>query len=267
MRSVVISLFASLTLVGCGAGDDKLDPTTIEHSGVDSAPAEDTGPSPTDTGTTTDAPLDVSTETGPSCTAARKTALKPVEKVSTGEVKTLENKGDVKTLYVDASAGGSAAASTNPWTYLDLSTATRVDITDSASLTASTWDLAIKRPVLRTNSGDSGPAGGGAVFLKGKAFDAVTDAEVKSALPAAEDWFDHMCTLKTDPTGAIKTTFDRWYEYDGATMKLTPAAGTWIVRGAKGALYRLEIGSYYANPDGTLGATSARYKLRVAAVK
>jgi len=261
MRAFAISLLASLTLAACGSSNND-DATVAADSGVAdtsaSSETSDTGSLPVDTG---------SPETTPSCTSARDTALKPIEKVSTGEVKTLDTAGDVKTLYIDASAGGSAMASTNPWIYLDLSTATRVDVDDRTALTATTWDLAIKRPILRTSSGDSGPGSGGAVFLAGKSFGAVTDAEAKAAKPRAEDWFDDECTPKTDPTGAIKTSFDGWYDYDAATMKLSPAAGTWIVRGAKGALYKLEIQTYYSNPDGAVGATSARYKLRIAAVK
>lgn len=268
MRTLIAPVVASLLVAGCGSSDDPV--ATAADTGVavtDTGGSTDTGAAPVDTGapaTDTGAPA---ADTAPSCTSARDTALKPVEKVSTGEIKTLETVGEVKTLYVDASAGGSAMSSMNPWTYLDLATATRVDVNDKAALTAATWDLAFKRPLLRANSGDSGSGSGGAVFLKGKAFDTVTGADAKAAMPVAEDWFDDMCTLKADATGAIKTTFDGWYVYEMATMKLTPAAGTWIVRGAKGALYRVEIQTYYANPDGTVGATSARYKLRVAAVK
>jgi hypothetical protein len=266
MRAVVISILASLTLVAC-SDDDGGTPATTTDTGVvatDTGTPDDTK-APIDTGTQ---PADTgAAETSPSCTSARDAALKPVEKVSAGEVKTLDTAGEVKTLYVDASAGGTAMAASNPWIYLDLATAARVDVNDKAALTATTWDLAIKRPILRSNSGDSGAGAGGAVFLAGKSFDAVTDAEAKVATPKAEDWFDESCTAMTDPSGAIKTSFDGWYQYDGSTMKLTPTAGTWIVRGAKGALYKLEIQTYYSNPDGTTGATSARYKLRVATVK
>lgn len=268
MRVLMISMVASLLLPAC-SGDDGRSPAAAADTG---AVATDSG---SGSGEDTKAPLDTGSpasdaaavETAPTCTSARDTALKPVEKVSTGEVKTLDTSGDVKTLYVDASAGGSAMATSNPWIYVDLSTASRVDVNDKAALSDTSWDLAIKRPVLRSNSGDSGAGTGGAVLLAGKSFDAVTGAEAKAATPRAEDWFDDTCTAKTDPTGAIKTSFDGWYQYDSSTMKLTATAGTWIVRGARGALYKLEIQTYYANPDGTVGTTSARYKLRVAPVK
>lgn len=266
MKKLLGSLL-SLTLVACGGGDDS--PAAVTPS-AETAPLADTGTTtetaaPEDTGSATDT-ITMET-TPPSCTSARDTAIKPIDKVSTGEVKTLATAGDVKTLYVDASAGGTAMAASNPWVYVDLATAKRVDIDDKAAFTAKSWDLALKRPILRSNSGDSGAGEGGAVFLKGKSFDTVTDADAKAAKPVGEDWFDDTCTLKTDPTGAVKTSFDGWYDYDGLTMKVTPAAGTWIVRGAAGKLFRLEIQSYYSTAEGADGMAGGKYRVRVAEVK
>lgn len=183
--------------------------------------------------------------------------------VSAGEVTVLSTAGTAKTLFVNASAGGTMAAAQNPWIYVDLKEGKRVDVTDPGSFTSTAWDLGIKRPLLRTNSGDGGPGQGGAVFLEGKTFDAVTAADAASATIATEQWFDAQCNLTTDPTGAIATTFAGWYDYDQATNKLTPHAGVFIVRGADGSLYKLAIDDYYANPDGTSGMAGGRYKIQV----
>lgn len=263
-----VVLVAGFSVVGCG-GDDGVVATldaAADTDGSDSAPV--------DTGVADgplDAPVDVAdarTDAAPSCTSARDAALGPIETVSTGSVGIVTELAGVRTIYVDASAGGSAAAKTNPWIYVDLATGTRVDVHDRAALASSAWHLGLKRPLLRTNSGDGGPGKGGAVFLKGKAFDVVTDAEAKAATTLPEAWFDKDCTLATDATGAIKTRFDGWYDYDSAAMKLSPAAGTWIVLGPDGVTrFKVAIQTYYGNPDGTVGATSARYVLKVAAVK
>lgn len=151
----------------------------------------------------------------------------------------------------------------NPWIYLDLKQGKRVDVTDPASFGSTAWDLAIKRPLLRTNSGDGGPGQGGAVLLDGKAFDAVTAADAASATIAVETWFDAQCNLSTDPAGAIATTFAGWYDYDTATNKLSPHPGVFIVRGGDGSLYKVAILDYYANPDGTSGMAGGRYQLQV----
>lgn len=237
-----------LLLAGCGA---------------DAAP---TGP-----------PLDASAEAAdgsdaadgrPSCAAARDAALGPVTAVSTGAVTSVKEEGAVRTLYVDASAGGSAAAKANPWIYVDLAAGKRVDVDDVAAAASGAWDLALKRPLLRTNSGDSGPGSGGAVFLPGKDLGAITGSEAAVAATSSERWFDEACTPQKDATGAIKTSFDGWYVYDTATSRLTPAAGTWIVRGADGKRrFKVAIETYYGNPDGSAGSTSGRYVLRVAVVE
>ena len=200
---------------------------------------------------------------GSSCTSARNEALAPIDTVSTGAVKTISTSGSTLTLYVDASAGGIDAEAQNPWIYLSLKTGTAVAVDDTASLSSTAWDLGIKRPILRTNGGDGGPGMGGAV-LNDKAFDALTAADAASSTIAVEHWFDAQCDLQTDQTGAIATTFENWYDYDLDTNTLTPFPGTWIVKGGDGALYKLAILDYYANPDGTSGTTSGRYKLEVA---
>jgi hypothetical protein len=194
------------------------------------------------------------------CSSARETALKPIDAVSKGTVTSLAS----GTYVIDASAGGFDVAATNPWIYVSLETGMRVEVTDKQAFASSDWDLGLKRAVIRTNDGDSGPGGGGAQFLPGKPFDAVTKADATKL--ATEVWFDADCNPKVDATGAIQSTFDGWYDYAMSTMVVTPKSGTWIVRTAKGALYKLEIQDYYSKPDGSTGATGAHYKLRWAAL-
>jgi hypothetical protein len=175
----------------------------------------------------------------------------------------LSTVGTTRTLYVDASAGGTAMADQNPWIYLSLATGTKVAVTDPGSFTSKAWDLALKRPLIRTNDGDSGPGAGGAVLLDGKAFAAVTAADAAAATIATETWFDASCNLNTDQTGSIATTFSGWYAYDQATNKLAPHPGTFVVRGAAGELYKVAILGYYTNPDGTAGMAGGRYEIEV----
>ena len=202
---------------------------------------------------------------GSACTAAREQTLKPVATVSTGEVKTLSDAGGVKTIFVDASAGGAQAAATNPRVYLSLETATRVDVSDVDAATSTAWDLAVKRPVLFANSGDGGSGQGGAVLVA-KPFDAVTAADGAAATFTPESFFDADCKAKVDQTGAVKTSFDGWYDYDQATNHLTPKTSTWIVKGGTGKLFKVQITSYYANPDGTEGMAGGRYTLKIGAL-
>lgn len=204
---------------------------------------------------------------GPECLDERQAVIGPVDKVSVGDVTILSEAAGVKTMFIDASAGGINEQPNNPWVYLNLGTASRVDITDVAADTSLEWDLAWKRPEIRTNSGPGAAGQGGAAFLRDVAFDTVTKEIAASAALRVEDWFDDSCKEQLDPGGFTRTTFDAWYDYGGeASHLVTPHPGTFVVRGAKGSLYKLELQSYYSNPDGTDGLVSARYLLRLAAL-
>lgn len=205
---------------------------------------------------------------GPACPAEREKTIGPVDKVSDGAVTVLSDMNGVKTLYIDASAGGVMEQANFPWIYVNLATASRVDITDAQADTSLDWDLALKRPVIRTNSGLGSKGDGGAAFLKEMMFDAVTKESAGGAPILVEDWFDDACMALIDAGGYTRTTFDGWYDYAGqATHGVTPHPGVFIVRGAKGALYKIELINYYANPDGTTdGMVSARFLLRYASL-
>lgn len=198
-----------------------------------------------------------------SCTTAKESLLVPIDSISTGVVTVLSDTAGVKTLYVDASAGGTQNASKNPRLYLSLATAARVDVTDKTAEASTSWDLALKRPILFSNSGDAGSGQGGAKLVD-KAFDSVTSADAPSTFDKELFLDPATCEPYVDATGAVKTSMTTWYDYDQATMHLTPHAGTWIIKGGDGTLYKLALLSYYANPDGQEGTTSARYTLKYA---
>lgn len=200
-----------------------------------------------------------------SCVAAAEQLLGPIDSVSTGEVTVLSDAAGTKTIFVDAAAGGTAGASTHPRIYLNLETTSRVDVTDKTASASTGWDLAIKRPILFTNSGDGGSGQGGALLIA-KDFDAVSTADTAGQTLAPESFFEADCTSKIDETGAVKTSFDGWYDYDMATNALTPKAGTWLVKGATGKFYKVQILSYYATPDGGVGQSGGRYTLKVGAL-
>jgi hypothetical protein len=200
----------------------------------------------------------------PVCTQAREDALGPIDAVSEGEVSILEDEPET-TVFVDASAGGIQDQATNPWIYVDLDAVARAEVTDVTADASDAWDLALKRPILRVNGGDGGLAGQGRAAFVDADFDDVTSDDVADAAWREERWFDEECTLQTDPTGAIATSFDGWYLYEDMTV--TPAPGTWLVRSGDGAqVFKVAILAYYANPDGSPGQAGGRYVLRVGEV-
>ena len=200
-----------------------------------------------------DSGADADVPVGTQCSAARKAALPPIEKVSTGEVSVLGESGGAKKIYIDASAGGFNNASKNPRLYLNLERAEKVSVTDSAALESTDWDLALKRVTVFTNSGDGGPGVGGAVAVV-KDFASVTAADAAKLGP--EKFFDENCELQKEQLGGPFTTFSNpppfgWYDYNEATMVPTPRPGvTYLVKGGTGKLYKLAIRAYDALPDG-----------------
>lgn len=195
------------------------------------------------------------------CTAARSENVVSVDKIAPGAVSELES----GTLLVDATAGGIQAAASNARTYVNLATGTKVDVTDVAAPSSTAWDLAVKRSVLFTNSGDGGSGQGGAVFLA-KSFDEVTAADADSAAFVSETFFDAECNALKDEIGDIRTSFSGWYDYSMQGSKVTPRSGTYLVRGATGERYKMQILGYYGNADGSTEGAGARYVLKVGAL-
>jgi len=202
---------------------------------------------------------------GGTCSAAREKLLTPIATASAAEVLVLSEAGGAKTLYVDASAGGTQAAAQNPRVYLSLETGARVDVSDVAAASSQAWDIAIKRPVIFTNSGDGGPGQGGAVYVD-KAFDSVTAADADGKTFLTEKFFDADCNASLDQTGAVKTALDGWYDYNPAGNVVTPKSGTWIIKGASAKSYKLQVLQYYATSDGGVGQAGGRYTLKIGAL-
>jgi len=265
------SLFAGILLstialsfaaggVGCSSDD-----TLVGGGGPDGSTADvradqaapDTG---TDTGT-----LDAGQDAGERCSAAKEQVLTPIDSVSKGEVSVYATEGNAQSIYVDASAGGPTAAKQNPRIYLKLAS-NKVTVTDRSAAGSTEWDVALKRDVIFTNSGDGGKGQGSAVFLADKPFADVTAADAQGKAFAAENFFNDDCTPKRDDFGSVQTTFTGWYNYNDATHQLTPKAGTWIVRTTAGSFFKLQILSYYSTPDGGTGIPGGFYTLKVEAL-
>lgn len=258
VASAAACFFAcSSTSTGSSSGVTFVDAATdTGASSEDGAVADDAG------GTKSDASVDAASV---SCTQQLLTLLKPIDSVSTGDVSVVSDAGGVKTYYFDASAGGTSNAAKNPRLYVKLSTGAKVDVTDVSAAKSSDWDLSLKRAVLFTNSGHGGPGQGGAGKVQ-KAFADVTLADAKAAKVDFEEFVDSDCEPYLDQIGSVETSFRGWYDYQTQGNQVTPTAGTWIVKGAKGEYYKVQIVSFYGSPDGGEGDTGGRFVLKVAAL-
>jgi hypothetical protein len=200
-----------------------------------------------------------------SCSAARAQLLGAVDSVSTSDVSVLSTSDGIVTLYVGATAGGTAAAAMNPWIFVSLEDSSKVEVTDLSSLRSTAWDLALKRSILYTNGGDGGPGEGDAVLID-KEFEEVTADDAAEVKFYREKFFDAECNPLVDLTGAAATSFSAWYAYDAETHALSPQPGTWLMHGATGKLFKLRIETYYGTPDGGTGMTGGGYVLEVGAL-
>jgi hypothetical protein len=198
------------------------------------------------------------------CSAALRQSLSLVDEVSTAAVKTLSEANGERTLYIDASVGGLEGQDTHPWVYIALATGTAVAVTDLEALSSQAWDLAFKRSVVRTNSGDSGPGKGGAIRI-GLPWDTVDKTTLgKKTLPV-ESWFDDDCMLTLDDALNLITTFSGWSMYNETEHVLSAAPDVVFITGAAdGTLYKVAVLDYYSTPTGTHGTVSGRYKVRIA---
>jgi hypothetical protein len=200
------------------------------------------------------------------CSAALRQSLSLVDDVSTATVSILSEAADERILYVDASVGGLNGQDTYPWVYIALATGQVAPLTDLEALSSKDWDLAFKRSVVRTNSGDSGPGQGGAIRIA-LPWDDVDASTLGNKTLPIESWFDEECTLELDASQNLITTFSGWSEYDEAHHVLSAAPDVvFITAAADGSLYKVAILDYFSTPTGAHGSVSGRYKVRVAAL-
>lgn len=154
---------------------------------------------------------------------------------------------------IHAVAGGMGGSMTNPFIYLNLETGEQVEITDLESLDSTEWDLAFKRVVIRTNSGDSGPADARLAKKSGTSLEAELTAPADTDPHHQDRTFDDQCVLQTDPINNPYTAFNylnplsesgSWYGYSsGGAMGVTPIAGDvyFLRRDDRSVTYAIEI--------------------------
>ena len=249
MRVKLVSLtLLSLLVAHAGCSSQPLDDAggAAGSSSIAAAGSENTAPVPS------------------ACGAALRQSLSLVDQVSTAAVTVLSESGAERTLYIDASVGGLSGQDSHPWVYVALATGQAVALTDLEALSSKAWDLAFKRSIVRTNSGDSGPGHGGAIRIA-LPWDQVDESTLgKTTLPI-ESWFDADCQLTLDSVMNLVTTFSGWSEYDETNHVLSAAPNVvFITAGADGSLYKVALLDYYSTPSGTHGTVAGRYKVRLA---
>jgi hypothetical protein len=144
---------------------------------------------------------------------------------------------------------GAPIGYTGKYKLFSFSTGDVVANTDSAT---SNWDIGFRGTSIIVNSGTSGPGTAGAI-VQTEIFDEIVTA------PNAGYNVDN----KNTPAYAIPTgSGNGWYNYDGATMLVSPIAGrVIIIKTANGKFAKMEILSYYKDAPAAPNAMTdaARY--------
>jgi hypothetical protein len=138
------------------------------------------------------------------------------------------------------------------WVYMNLAQGKAVPADGAGDPTA--WDLALQRFNLKLNGGASGSGGAAVALLPGAAFDDVTE------VPADATFLTDQADANDDGVDEYVMSIGdtRWYAYEVTTHVLTPKELVYVVRGADGSFYKLEMLEYY-DAAGTAGYPTFRW--------
>lgn len=259
-------LTASLFYPGCGDEDPVLPPTGDELAEPSPEPddpsPEPDDPSPEPDGTSCGA-VEVSCQDQSVQQLLLKTDPNPAEIVE-------ESDGSgVFISVIDARGGGLQVTESYVYAQFTDEGLRKVDIGDEAAFESRDWDIALRRFVIRLNSGVSGPSCVEVARLAPETeFDAV-DAAPEDLEFRTEAYFaPETCEFVADGGfGGPSTAMISYWEYD-ACLQMT--GNIFVVALADGRYVKLEVLSYYepANQDvcnetGTVPQPSGAAQIRL----
>lgn len=186
--------------------------------------------------------------------------------ISDGAVTTTTDGDDFVTV-VDATAGGMNQAANNPWVYVRFGAdgASRVDISDEDALESAEWHLALRRFLVRANSGDGGPSCVGVAKMAAYDYADLTE-EPSGTEYQIEDFYDASCTLQMDNYQmSPKFATYGWWDYSSCVeTTMVP----FLIQLDDGQILKLVIEAYYGsgqedcNSTGAMGSDSGMITLR-----
>lgn len=153
------------------------------------------------------------------------------------------------TSTIDATAGGAFTADPTSFTYVKFADAglQKVELNDEDSLGSMDWDLALRRYVVRINSGNSGPSCVTAARVPpGTTYDALTEEPADLAY-RVDEYFTPSpdCTIIPDGSGlenSPATALSSFWTYPGC-VQMTD--NVFVVGLADGRRVKLTFSSYY----------------------
>lgn len=150
-----------------------------------------------------------------------------------GKVRVVDNGNGTSSLTVDA-------RDMEGWVYIDLAALDLREPADPA--TSSDWDLGLQRFHYALDGGVSGTGQGALVVMDGAALADVSEAP-------ADGWVTDQPDDAVDedalPEYAFETAEGGWYDYDDQSHVLTPKERVYVILGADGTPFAVQIDAYY----------------------
>lgn len=152
-----------------------------------------------------------------------------------GKVRVADNEDGSHTVQVNA---------TDPeeWIYISLDQLRLMELDEPG--TSVEWDLALQRFHYALNGGVSG-SGLGELSIVEDAL--LFDVNLAPESGWSTDAPDSTADENALPDYAFETAGDGWYDYEGTSHILTPKRRVYVVRGAEGELFAIQILSYYSD--------------------
>ncbi len=254
-----LPLLLGLVGIGCSAsgggvlqtppGDASTEVGAVADGGVtsDAQVVADTGASGSDVPTAT---TDVQgggercAASAVRCTDQQVMQLRLFETVNAATITAEGSEGGVFRSLVDARAGGAMTTQSFIYARFTESGLQKVDISDEAAFGSMEWDIAIRRYVIRLNSGVGGPSCVTAArTAPGTDFASLTRAP-EGAEYRTEAYFTDTCELVSDGSGigAPGTALSSFWSYRSCVEM---SGNVFAVRLRDGRAVKLQVLSYY----------------------
>jgi hypothetical protein len=140
------------------------------------------------------------------------------------------------------------ARSKEIWMYFDFARGSVVAIQDP---TTEAWDLAFQRYVIKTNGGDTQPAGQGALYSLG-------DRDFVSVTRVPDNAVFVSDVRPKNRLSSYNPVIEKWYNYSYLANVLAPKPVVYIVRTRNGKYAKMRLLSYYCT-DHEAGCMTFEY--------
>jgi len=183
------------------------------------------------------------------CTDQSISQLMLFEEPSPNGVLSEESNGAVFETVVDASAGGTNATQSFVYARFTDQGLQKVPLSDEDAFTSGDWHIAIRRYVLRLNSGVSGPGSvTGARTTPETNFDTLVRAPDGAEVPyRAEQYFTENCDYLSDGgIGGPSTALASYWKYQECVQM---TGNVFVLALPDGRHVKLQVVAYYALPN------------------